>query len=266
LLELLRNPFYLNEYLKFYNSDEVIDYKNFKEKLWNKLIKKSKPIREQCFIKIAYQRASEGQFFISPNCDDSTLTSLAQDGILGYETAGYFITHDIYEEWALEKRIESAFIRQENHNDFLNEIGESLPVRRSFRKWISDKLLTEDDTIEYFIEEVIEDENIPFFWKDELLVAVLLSDYSDHFIKLFEERLLEDNKKLLNRVTFLLRIACKEVDEDFLKVIGLNNYSISHVQYIFTRPKGKGWESIIKLIYKYRDEFEVGKLNYILPI
>src|SRR5690606_17635768 len=30
--------------------------------------------------------------------------------------------------------------------------------------------------------------------------------------------------------------------------------------------KGKGWESIIKLIYKYRDEFEVGKLNYILPI
>ncbi|MCM2534320.1 ATP-binding protein [Neobacillus pocheonensis] len=266
LLELLRNPFYLNEYLRFYNTDEVMDYQNFKEKLWNKLIKKSKPIREQCFMKIAFQRVSEGQFFISPNSNESTINSLVQDGILGYETAGYFITHDIYEEWALEKIIESEFIRKENYHDFFNKIGESLPIRRSFRKWVSDKLLTEDDSIENFIEEVIEDENIPYFWKDEVLVSVLLSAYSDHFINLFEENLLENNQKLLKRVTFLLRIACKEVDEDFLKGVGLDKYSISYMQYIFTKPKGKGWESIIKLIYKYKDEFELEKLNFILPI
>ncbi|MCY8138579.1 AVAST type 4 anti-phage nuclease Avs4 [Bacillus inaquosorum] len=266
LLELLRNPFYLNEYLKFYNNDEVINYQNFKEKLWNKLIKKSKPTREQCFMKIAFQRASEGQFFVSPNCNESTINSLVHDGILGYETAGYFITHDIYEEWALEKIIESEFIRQENHHEFLKKIGESLPIRRSFRKWVSDKLLTEDDSIENFIEEVIEDENIPYFWKDEVLVSVLLSSYSDHFINLFEEKLLENNQKLLNRATFLLRIACKEVDEDYLKGVGLDKYSISYMQYIFTKPKGKGWESIIKLIYKNKDKIEVEKLNFILPI
>ncbi|HWO95639.1 MAG TPA: AVAST type 4 anti-phage nuclease Avs4 [Bacillus sp. (in: firmicutes)] len=267
LLELLRNPFYLNEFLRFYNNDEVIDYQNFKEKLWNRLIKKSKPIREQCFIEFAFQRASEGQFFISPNFNEWTIiNSLVQDGILGYETAGYFITHDIYEEWALEKKIESEFIRQENYHDFFKKIGESLPIRRSFRKWVSDKLLTEDDSIKNFIEEVIEDENIPYFWKDEVLVSVLLSAYSDHFINLFEEKLLENNQELLKRVTFLLRIACKEVDEDFLKEVGLDKYSISYMQYIFTKPKGKGWKSIIKLIYKSKDEFTLEKLNFILPI
>ncbi|MCY9261662.1 ATP-binding protein [Bacillus haynesii] len=266
LLELLQNLFYLNEYLKLYNKDEVMDYQNFKEKLWNKLIKKSKPNREQCFMRIAFQRVSEGQFFISPNCNESIINSLVQDGILGYETAGYFISHDIYEEWALEKIIESEFIRKENYQGFFDKIGESLPIRRSFRKWVSDKLLTEDNSIENFIEEVFEDENIPPFWRDEVLVSVLLSATSDHFINLFEEKLLENNQKLLKRVTFLLRIACKEVDEDFLKGVGLDKYSISYMQYIFTRPKGKGWESIIKLIYKYKDEFDMDQINFILPL
>ncbi|WP_229754234.1 AVAST type 4 anti-phage nuclease Avs4 [Fictibacillus barbaricus] len=266
LLELLKNPFYLNEYLKFYSNDEVIDYQSFKDKLWNKIIKKSKPNREQCFMKIAFQRVSEGQFFISPNCNELTINSLVEDGILRYETAGYFITHDIYEERALEKIIESEFIKQENYYDFFVKIGESLPIRRSFRKWVSDKLLIEDDLIESFIEEVIEDENIRYFWKDEVLVSVLLSSYSDHFINLFEEKLLENNQKLLKRVTFLLRIACKEVDEDFLKTVGLEEYRLSYMKYIFTKPKGKGWESIIKLIYKYKDDFDVEKLNFILPI
>ena len=69
LLELIKNPFYLNEYLKFYNEDEPLNYSDFKNKLWNKIIKKSKPAREQCFLKIAFQRANNGQFFINPECE-----------------------------------------------------------------------------------------------------------------------------------------------------------------------------------------------------
>jgi hypothetical protein len=43
LLELIRNPFYLNEYLKFYKDKEKLEYRGFKNKLWNKNIRKSKP-------------------------------------------------------------------------------------------------------------------------------------------------------------------------------------------------------------------------------
>jgi hypothetical protein len=44
LLELIRNPFYLNEYLKFYKDKEKLEYRGFKNKLWNKNIRKSKQV------------------------------------------------------------------------------------------------------------------------------------------------------------------------------------------------------------------------------
>lgn len=266
LLELLKNLFYLNEYLKFNRNEEVMDYKDFKEKLWSKIIKKSKPNREQSFMRIAFQRANEGQFFILPSSNDSAIDSLVQDGILGYETAGYFITHDIYEEWALEKIIDVEFIKQNNYHNFFEKIGESLPVRRSLRNWLSEQLFNEDSSIKNFVEDIIEDKEISSFWQDEILVSVLLSPDSDYFIDIFEERLLENNQSLLKRVAFLLRIACKEVDEDQLKLVGLDKNTDSYVQYIFTKPRGKGWESIINLIYENKENFILDELNFLLPI
>jgi len=149
VLDLIKNLFYLNEYLKFYNDDEnELDYISFKNKLWNKNIKKGRPAREQCFLQIAFKRANKGQFFIVPNCESRILDDeLRNDGILGYETAGYFITHDIYEEWALEKIIETEFIKRMTNQNFFQEIGQSLPIRRSFRNWLSEKLLLEDDNV-----------------------------------------------------------------------------------------------------------------------
>lgn len=216
LLEFIKNPFYLNEYLKFYKDHEELDYKSFKTKLWNKNIKKTKPAREQCFIQIALMRANEGQFFLNPNCEVTILEELMKDGILGYEIAGYFITHDIYEEWALDKIIEIEFIKKTNHQNFFKAIGQSLPVRRSFRNWLSDKLLLENEEIETFIEEVINDNKVESFWKDEVLISVLLSDYSEIFFRNFRDLLLENQQEYLKKITFLLRIACKEVDDVFL--------------------------------------------------
>ncbi len=266
LLELIKNPFYLNEYLKFYKKDEKIDYLSFKKNLWNKIIYKSKPAREQCFLQIAFQRASEGQFFVSPNCDSQILKELCNDGILGYETTGYFIAHDIYEEWALEKRIESEFIKKENNGSFFQNIGESLPIRRCFRNWISEKLFLEDSSIENFIEEVIDDETIELFWQDEILVSVLLSDYSDTFFSLFKEKILVNDQKLLKKLSFLLRIACKEVDTDFFKILGIKNIDLFSIKYVLTKPKGKGWESLIKFVCENLDAIGIQHVTFFLPI
>ncbi|MEX0598245.1 MAG: ATP-binding protein, partial [Candidatus Paceibacterota bacterium] len=265
LLELIKNPFYLNEYLRFYRKDEKINYLNFKEKLWNKIVKKSKPSREQCFLQIAFQRASEGQFFVIPNCDSQILDELAKDGVLGYEATGYFITHDIYEEWALGKKIESEYIKKENDSEFFIKIGESLPIRRSFRNWVSEKLLLEDDSIKQFIEEVIDNEKIESFWKDEILVSVLLSDYSGTFFDLFKEKLLENNQELLKKLTFLLRIACKEVDNDFFRQLGIKNINQLSIKFLLTKPKGKGWQNLINFIYENLDKIGVEHVYFILP-
>ncbi len=54
-------------------------------------------------MQIAFKRANENQFFLTLDSNDINMEALVHEGVLGYEVAGYFITHDIYEEWALEK-------------------------------------------------------------------------------------------------------------------------------------------------------------------
>ena len=267
LLELIRNPFYLNEYLKFYNDKEEIDYSGFKAKLWNKNIKNSKPERERCFLQIAFERANKGQFFISPSCESNILDNeLVGDGILGYEAAGYFITHDIYEEWALEKIIESEFIKKTENEDFFDKIGQSLPIRRCFRNWLSEKLLLENDDIKKFIEEVIESKEVEPFWKDEILVSVLLSNYSKVFFDIFKDELLANEQKLLKKLTFILRIACKEVDDNFFKQLGIKNLNLFSLKYILTKPKGQGWESLIKFVFGNIKDIGIKNINFVLPV
>ncbi len=251
LLNLIRNPFYLSEYLKFYKEGEQTNYIDFKDKLWNKTIIKSKPAREQCFLKIAFQRASSGQFFINPNCESEILDNeLKKDGILGYEPPlGYFITHDIYEEWALEKNIESEFTKKTNTETFFQNIGSSLPLRRAFRKWMSEKLLLQDKVVKDFIEQTIKNKDVEPFWKDEILVSVLLSDFSCTFFDFFKSELLTAPEKvvtynnsskvvqslnidykyeesLLHRIFFMLRIACKEADDEFFRQLGVKDLSV----------------------------------------
>jgi hypothetical protein len=69
--------------------------------------------------------------------------------------ASYFITHD-----------------KTSNQDFFEKIGQSLSIRRSFRNWLSEKLLLEDGDIKNFIEEAIDSKEIKVFLKDEILVQL----------------------------------------------------------------------------------------------
>ena len=266
LLDLIRNPFYLNEYLKFYDEKEELQYQQFKNKLWNQNIRKSKTERENCFLRLSFQRANEGQFYVNPNCESNTLDELVKDGLLGYESAGYFITHDIYEEWGLEKIIESEFIKKSKNSEFFQRIGKSLPVRRSFRNWLSEKLLLNDEDIKIFIEDAIENNHLENFWKDEIFVSVLLSDYSRRFFDLFTNELLADELKLLKKLTILLRLACKEIDESLSRFFNVGGTDLLSSKYVFTKPKGQGWKELIKFAYENIEEIGLKDINFILPI
>lgn len=268
LLELIRNPFYLGEYLKSSKENEQIGYRDFKKRLWAKIIHKAKPARERCFLQIAFKRANDGQFFVNPDCESHILDDeLKKDGIIGYESPhGYFITHDIYEEWGLEKCIEAEFGKKLENAIFFQNIGRSLPVRRAFRNWLSEKLALDDTKIGLFVEEVTRDETIEVSWRDEILVSVLLSDYSDIFFKKFKDALLASSQKLLKKLTFLLRIACKEVDEDFFKQLGVRNLGLFALKYVFTKPKGKGWNSLIKFVFENIKLIGIQNAHFVLPV
>jgi len=264
LLDLIKNPFYLNEYLANYSNDEI-NYQGFKNKLWNQNI--STPDMEKCFFELAFKRANEGQFYIDIDCSDNSLKQLQNKGILGYEKSlGYFVTHDIYEEWALERIVNKEFETKIDIKTFFEKIGTSLPMRRAFRSWVSEKLLFNNENINSLIEEIIDNVNIESFWKDEIFISILLSEYSDTFFKNFKRELLENNYELLSRISFLLRLACKEVDNSFWESLGLKNQQIKEAKYIFTKPKGSGWKNFIAFIYENIETIGLSKIDLLLPI
>src|SRR4030067_1152290 len=215
------------------------------------------------------KRANEGHFFVkADDCNDEILNNLEADEIIKYDSnaGGYFITHDIYEEWALDKIIERNFRNSKDYKDFFQYIGSSLPIRRAFRNWLSEKLFNNKDEVKSLIEITIADDGIKSYWKDEIYISVLLSDYSDIFFQLFESKLVEDNQKLLMRIVFLLRIACKEIDEGFLNLLGIRKTIGIALKTLYTKPKGNGWNCVLFFIHKHKNDFGLQNINIILPL
>lgn len=221
-VERLRNLFYLSEYVQQYSSlDKKGNFKGFIDLLWKKRIQNNivqkdnlHLEREKCIINIAKQRCETGRFYINADgLPQSALFNLKQDEILGYDDAhnGYFITHDIYEEWTLDKIVSRSFSNFSNTKHFFDDLGNSLPIRRAFRLWLSNHLSDNSREIESFIQDAFTNNEITQFWKDEILVSVLLSDYSETFFKFFEQEIIADDFKVLKRILFLLRIACTDI-------------------------------------------------------
>jgi hypothetical protein len=295
VIELLETPLYFNEYLQNYTSmGDDVSYSDFRDIIWKKHIQDSvhqsgnlHRRREDCFLMIARKRANEGNFFVKTDyCDQEALKKLEADEIIQHDSnaGGYFITHDVYEEWALDKIIEQAFIGAGDYGSFYEEIGTSLSVRRVLRNWLPVKLSINDENAKRLIEFTVKDNVIDGHWKDEILVSVLLSDYSGIFFERFEDALLkgpdeessEDVRssstsfkyedKLLHRILFLLRIACKAINEDFLRHLGLTRSGAALLQTVFTMPKGSGWDSTIAFINKHKEKLQFRYMNAVLPV
>lgn len=299
LTQLIQTPLYLSEYLRSYQDiDGEISYADFRELIWRKQIQNSAYQasnihirREQCFLQIANERANSGNFFVKgESYDQEAIAKLSQAGIIEHESniGSYFITHDAYEEWALDKIIERAFRETTNFQVFLQQIGSTLPIRRAFRNWLSDKLSTNDSAAQKMIEFTVSNLNVENHWKDEVLIAVLLSDYSATFFDGFKQQLLTQipqtittvprrrrsvpdddsahKSTLLYRILFLLRIACKTVDESMLKFLGIAKAEQVAFRTVFTTPKGNGWNCLIAFLYENRNTLRLQYMNAILPI
>ena len=258
LKELLRNPFYLNEYLRDYaHFSQSASKSDFKDALWDKRVanrlsgkKGTDQERENTFIEFARRRANDGSFYVKSDGFDLTILGLLQtDELIAYDkkVLRYFIAHDIYEEWALEKFIDATFRTSKDSADFYNQIGSSLPVRRAFKNWLSNKLIDNKEDVQGLIEDTINGDTVDTFWKDEVLTALLLDDKND-FLDLFKDSLLVNDAQLLVKVIFLLRIACKDIDEALLRLYSANKSVELAMDTIYTIPKGIGWQSVIAFI------------------
>lgn len=244
---LIKNLFYLNEYLQTYeNKGGMKSIKEFKDILWKKKIhaitsfksREESRERERYFLNLISKRLISNEFYIKlDNINKSIFNGLEADEIIKYDFdhEAYFITHDIYEEWGIGKLVEKSFVKSAEVEGFFDSLGNSLIIRRGLRQWLSEKMAEDVSEISNLIEDSFLSSRLEGFWKDEVLVAVLLSDYSEEFFKEFKYKLMEGDFNLLKRVIFLLRVACKK-----------NSKLLPG--YLNT-PYGRGWEVVIRFIH-----------------
>ena len=105
LRDLLKLPFYLNAFLNFYDDDldHPLDSAKFREHLWKNKIRAGDIRREKIFCELSLQRANSGKFYLSVDSKDiEAAEALSKDEVLGVNGTSFFISHDIYEEWAIE--------------------------------------------------------------------------------------------------------------------------------------------------------------------
>lgn len=261
--ERLCNLFYLNLYIRY--SDSTIakgSYKKFMDLAWTEKIAGRLSLngvnikRENCFKEIIKDRIASGTFFLSyDNLNEEALQALIKDEIIGKSDNGVFITHDIYEEWGVLKYIDNCWRKKQNIMDFFSNLGTTFLVRRTFRQWLTDNIDNSKDYISEILEQITND-SVESVWRDEIVVAVLLSSYCETFLQEIESMLVGNESPLLKRLTYLLLIACKRYDRTI---------NVKGEEYHIYIPYGQGWCAFIKWMYihKYHGIIIPNKANII---
>lgn len=261
--KILKRPFYLNIAIRnreAFQTDKSITELKFCELIWLHVVEKHSPARATTFERIAIERATQMSLFVRLSGLDSTsVQELIHDGILEADERigdSFRPSHDIYEDIALIRFIERAFQEKQNTEDFFIQIDGKTPAkRRGFRLWLNDAL-TEPKRIVGFIHDIFESQTIARFWVDEVIIAILRSEYCQNFVEQSEQLLLENEQALLLRFMHLLRTTCQEPDEQLVQAVQTQNDKNLY-EWIYLKPVGVGWEVLIEFINEHFDNLRL---------
>lgn len=272
---LLKVPMYLSytcliDWGKSTSSIDELNVKEFEQILWDRVIRKDKQQRdgihlrrERCFTEIAVTRAKNMTSFVSVDpFDAAALQQLEADDLIIRAKEGVAPAHDLFEDWAINRRIDSLFREIQNDTTRLfSEIGSEPAMRRGFRVWLVGQLTRQNaKVVTDFITHVSQNQSLPGFWRDEVIVAVLLSQQAREFFQMQKDALLSNDLKYLSRVIHLLRTACKEPDIKKFEGFPLSSKGIDFFKTTFLKPRGSGWNASIEFIY---DHLDLIKYNHV---
>lgn len=259
--EILKRPFYLNLAIRnrdVFQTDKTITELKFRELIWLHVVAKHSPARATTFEQIAIERATQMNLFVRLSGLDSTSAQeLVYDGILEADEKigdSFRPSHDIYEDIALIRFIERAFQEKQSTENFFSRIGKAPAKRRGFRLWLNDAL-TEPQRITGFIHDIFDSHTIARFWVDEVIIAILRSEYCQTFFEHSKQLLLENEEALLLRFIHLLRTTCQEPDKQLIQAVQAQNDKNLY-EWIYLKPIGMGWEVLIGFINEHFDDLK----------
>lgn len=254
LKRLVRMPYLLDIAARLDWSEKVHapeTEREFRQKCWAEVVRRDLvradglPLkRERVFLELAVRRAKA----LTPlvNCADldaQALEALRADNLVVLRSPATrgAPAHDVLEDWAVTEWLSGQFDGHQREPSLLADDVAGYPaLRRGYRKWLGEMFEVDAAAADTFLLSVLRDPAIPAYFRDDTLVALLLSTAAEAFLSRQRETLLADDGALLTRVIHLLRVACKEPMRGFADVPALSTHMLV--------PKGDGWPATLAIV------------------
>ncbi len=241
----------------------------FRRKVWRELIRNDghpaagmPSRRERAFLELAWRRAVQLRPFVAPGVEDAeALEALRRDSLVATpldSSAVYSVTHDVLEDWGVLQRIEDRFAENDGSVTALQEaVGGYPAIRRGLRQWVADRFANRPDEALELVLSIIDSKALASYFRDDCVVAALLSGSADRFVEACRPRIARGDFDLLDRVTHVLRVACKESPK-WLDLPGLPSQVLV--------PAGPGWVPTLRLVLNLTDELLPKRLQLVVGL
>lgn len=246
---LIKTPFYVNLIVKNIKDTSSITDENklrdiiwenvicLKEKVKNFSIPYSEIVKTVKFI--ALERAKQFSVGINKNDINSNIYNiLLSEGVIVENSTTIRLKYDIFEDICFEKEFDYVFETcKGNYNKFFNEIEQyGRCVYRRYQIWLSNKILTKSNR-KKFLYKLIFTKDISSKWNNQTIIGLIKSDYCKSFFDEYSYNIL--NEGLIQTFIDITNLYGFEMDLSLSDIAPI----------ILIKPKGKGREELIKIIY-----------------
>jgi len=208
--------------------------------------------RQSTFDRICYLRTERFSQFVNPPPDAEAVASLLQDGVLASDEASRVApAHDVLEDWSLFFQVEREVLSAERDwTALFTKLGVHAGMRRALRSWTAQRSAEGDDRAYALLEEAIQPESaITQLWRDEIVIGLLRSERVEELVAKLGSDGLFNGTALLQRLSHLLRVACKgptPVNYSHLGDDAANREILARIG--MAAPVGKAWDVIVRLV------------------
>ena len=253
---LLRSPYFLNKAASMDWADTSrsteFNERKFRQKCWSQVVRKDEFLqqalnrrREDAFLELSVRRAKALRPYVScQDLDSQALDALVRDDLVTISPESEVLgapSHDVLEDWATIQWVGKEFATSQESAVHLEQSISGYPaLRRGYRKWLAERLISDVLSADDYVLDVVADSSLKPYFKDDTLVCVLQSVGAPYFLSRQASRLTENDAALLIRVVHLLRVACKSTPHWL-------NTSV-HVPSIPLQPQGEAWKSVLNIV------------------
>ena len=257
LRNILRTPYFLDKALEIsWSAERPVpeSEREFRLLFWRQIVRADHRVpvgmarrREEVFQEVAIRRARAlSAYVICNDLDSAVVAGLRHDSLLASPDGNLSLVataHDVLEDWAILQWIEEQHLTGEgSFKELSAAIGTHPAVRRSYRKWVAELVERDRAAADRLFRAALVETEISAQFRDDTLVALLKAPSSPDFLERHEAQLTANDKALLKRVIYLLRVACMKLPIWLKGAVGFG--------WIFNVPDGAAWATVLSMVHR----------------